>query len=330
MDLGKINFQNKDEFTFISETLINFDQILRATTIDLWQFHTEKARQNSAATNLKSKMAAIAIQSATESTALAIARATEAWQETKTTNAQTNLRISNLERSIRRHEQKTNELNNNIKLQQHKNPQKNVAGSRLQGSLASPFAKTLAKKQNNQLKQKFVDLTEEEDEAEILPEPAPKLNKKRKVNESTLLTLSNAEAQRGHTGKAVHWKETKEIQQFNPQQPISTVLHQLPGAYQAAQNPNLPQPLTHTYFQPAPPPIPLQAPSFPNTFSALQVSPFHNPHFQSTQTPNLARPISQTLQQHPYQHQNQVKARIQIKHPVKPRRGKGKARTQRH
>jgi hypothetical protein len=196
--------------------------------------------------------------------------------------------------------------------------------------LASPFAKTLAKKQNNQLKQKFVDLTEEEDEAKILPELAPKLNKKRKANENELLTITNAEAQRGRTGKAIRWKETKEIQQFNPQEPISMVLNQLSGAYQAAQSPNLPQPLTHTYFQPAPPPIPLQAPSFPGTFLALQVSPFHNSHFQSTQTPNLARPISQTLQQHPYQHQNQVKARIQIKHPVKPRRGKGKARTQRH
>jgi hypothetical protein len=187
-----------------------------------------------------------------------------------------------------------------------------------------------AKKQNNQHKQKFVDLTEEEDEAEILPEPAPKLNKKRKVNESTLLTLSNAEAQRGYTGKAILWKETKEIQQFNPQQPISAVLNQLSGTYQATQNPNLPLPPTPTYFQPSPPPIPLQAPSIPNTFSALQVSPFHNSHFQSTQTPNLAQPISQALQQQPYHYQNQVKARMQIKHPFKPRRGKGKARAQRH
>jgi hypothetical protein len=43
-DLDKINFRNREEFLYKSEMLFNFDQIMRATTIDLWQSHIEKAK----------------------------------------------------------------------------------------------------------------------------------------------------------------------------------------------------------------------------------------------------------------------------------------------
>ena len=52
-DLDKINFRNREEFLYKSEMLFNFDQIMRATTIDLWQSHIEKAKRASAAINLK-------------------------------------------------------------------------------------------------------------------------------------------------------------------------------------------------------------------------------------------------------------------------------------
>jgi len=51
--LSKINFQNREEFLYISKTLINFDQILHVTTIDLWRSHTKKVKQASPAINLK-------------------------------------------------------------------------------------------------------------------------------------------------------------------------------------------------------------------------------------------------------------------------------------
>ncbi len=43
-DLDKINFRNREEFLYISKTFFNFDQIMRATTLDLWQSHIEKAK----------------------------------------------------------------------------------------------------------------------------------------------------------------------------------------------------------------------------------------------------------------------------------------------
>jgi hypothetical protein len=51
--LSKINFQNREEFLYISKTLINFDQIMHVTTIDLWRSHTKKVKQASPAINLK-------------------------------------------------------------------------------------------------------------------------------------------------------------------------------------------------------------------------------------------------------------------------------------
>jgi hypothetical protein len=53
--------------TIIRETLINFDQILKISTINIWSTHTEKLKQSMAATNLKSKMQAIETNNAGES-----------------------------------------------------------------------------------------------------------------------------------------------------------------------------------------------------------------------------------------------------------------------
>ncbi len=63
--------------TLITEVLLNFDQILRFTTLDLWKQHKDKTRQTTAGFNLNAKMKALKTINATEATALAIAKAAE-------------------------------------------------------------------------------------------------------------------------------------------------------------------------------------------------------------------------------------------------------------
>jgi hypothetical protein len=66
-----------------------------------WHAYNSKAKQAPAGFNLNSKMAAIATQEATEHTASALTRAAALlthYQEEKTL---TNLRINNLEKSLR-------------------------------------------------------------------------------------------------------------------------------------------------------------------------------------------------------------------------------------
>lgn len=124
------------------------------------------------------------------------------------------------------------------------------------------------------------------------------------------------EAQKERTGKAVHWKDTQEIQQFNPHQPTASQLSQLYGINQTTQNPNVslvPTPSsTPTFFQPAPPPIPLQAPSFQNTVTAQHVLPFHSSHSQSTSTQGLTQPFPQVLPQQSYRPQSRRVAKQRI------------------
>jgi hypothetical protein len=90
LNLQNINLNQKDEFNFLSETLINFDQILRITTIDLWEIQREKSKQISAAITLKSRMDAFKMIDITASTASTIARATEAYSESQASSLQTN------------------------------------------------------------------------------------------------------------------------------------------------------------------------------------------------------------------------------------------------
>ncbi len=297
---------------------------MRVTTIDLWQSHIEKAKLASAAINLKSKMTAIATHNATESTALAIARATETFQESQTTNAQATLRLTNLEKSIRRQEQKTNEVTNIIK-RQNKTSSKNSIGSQIQGSLASPVKKTLHKKINLPHKQRMVDLMEEEDEMENYTDFTPRAKKRR--NEVAPLTFPITESQKEGSTKMVQWKDTQEIRQFNPNQPTASQMTHLLGLYQAAQNPTSPfippLPSSATFFQPAPPPTPLLAPSLQNPLLVQHTSPFHHWNNRSTQSKMISQPLSQTVPQQEYRKQNKNAQRGQAKHPFRPRRGRG-------
>jgi hypothetical protein len=121
-----INLNNRNEFTFISETLITFNQILRLTTIDLWHAFTNRANQTSAGINLNSKMAAIATQDATEKTAATLIKAAYLLQGSQEEKTLSNLRITNIEKSLCQQEQKTNKVSKTVKKQNRnisKNPQ---------------------------------------------------------------------------------------------------------------------------------------------------------------------------------------------------------------
>jgi hypothetical protein len=100
LKLSEINRNDELQNIIIKETLINFDQILRLSTIYIWETHTEKLKLSEAATNLKSKILAIETTNASETTALAIQRATENINNTNQLNLNTNLRLSNLEKSF--------------------------------------------------------------------------------------------------------------------------------------------------------------------------------------------------------------------------------------
>jgi hypothetical protein len=119
----------------IRETLLNFDQILRFTTINLWQHHKEKEKHTTAALNLKSKMMALEFANASELTAMAIVKATEKIDNNQELSLNANLRLNNLEKSIRHHEQKINETRNYNKQNKF---QKNSDGSYHLEQIASP------------------------------------------------------------------------------------------------------------------------------------------------------------------------------------------------
>jgi len=96
-NLSDIDMNDALQNTLIREILINFHQILHLTLIDLWEIHTNKQRQTTAANILKSRMKAMETVKATESTALAIAKATEQLNNSNSLNLHTNLRVTNLE-----------------------------------------------------------------------------------------------------------------------------------------------------------------------------------------------------------------------------------------
>jgi hypothetical protein len=86
-----------EEFTdnaFITEILLNFDQIFKFTTTRLWNHHQEKAKQTTAAMKMKAKMKSLGITNATLVTAQAIAKAANIQESTQRLHANNNLRIS--------------------------------------------------------------------------------------------------------------------------------------------------------------------------------------------------------------------------------------------
>jgi len=140
LDIHDINDNNETQYTFLAETLNQFDNILKTTTLSLWFHNKQLAKQESAVNNLKTKLLALETISATKATATAIAKATANIQEKNSQDEYKELRITNLEKNFKKYEQKTNEINNKFKnfqtgkTTQH---QKNYKGDHLTESMDS-------------------------------------------------------------------------------------------------------------------------------------------------------------------------------------------------
>jgi hypothetical protein len=113
-------------------------------------------------------MTALETANASESTALALAKATENIAATNTATINTNLRLLNLEKALKRQEQRTNEITNTNRKAK---AQKNFSGSQFSEPLASPVKQAL-----KQQKRRIVDLTQSDsNDAEIWkPQGTPK------------------------------------------------------------------------------------------------------------------------------------------------------------
>ncbi len=204
-------------------------------------------KQLSAAITLKSRMAAFETIDATAITANAITRATELQTE-----AQTNLRLANLEKTTRKQEQKVNVfsklLRHNDKKQKHSNSNQNQGHEN----------------------RNMVDLTTDDGDSpqpsSSSPTPFPKFQKnpKRKQND---LASSPSFTKCSNKSKKVHWS-LSEQQLINPTNTANT---QPPNNTVA---PPIPFNITTPFFAPAPPPVPPQAPSASNPFVGRQMSPF--------------------------------------------------------
>jgi hypothetical protein len=281
LNLNDIDMNDDLHNTFVKETLLNFDQIIRFTTIYVWEHHKNLARQDTAGNNLKIKMKSAATNAATEATAFAIAKATSNIQIEQDISLSTSLRLSNLEKSLKRQEQKTNEVYNNAKRSKN---QKNKDGSQLLESLTSPppptptHYKTQAKAKHTQ---KVVDLTK--DASEDLKGNTFQHNKKERAKRT----------RKDQTSKTVKWKR-EEITKYNPEAPASAATENSPQKItNQAQAPvagvfNLPQlpSLSFPYAHPNPYLFTLTPP-----FGQPLAHPFH----LNTQTNQLHFPQSQTL-----------------------------------
>jgi hypothetical protein len=196
-------------------TLTCFHQILSITTIDIWENHKEKDKLASAALNLKAKRKSLETTSITASTANAIAKAHETINKNQFQNLNSALRITNLEKNIKKQEHKTNET---LNLLRSANQQKNSKGSSMTGSGTSPERKTLflnkhkkQSKRRNVSLQKIIDLSEEDpQESKTSPFQSSRLfanqtlNAKRQKNRRH--QIPNEEMT---DGKTVHWKDAE-------------------------------------------------------------------------------------------------------------------------
>jgi len=108
---------NAEQLHILTETISAFDNILRATTVELWEANLQNQRLNEAAQILKAKLDTDKIESATAATTRAIEKATEITNAATQNYHTTNLRIANIERQLSHQKQTANEILNHIKRQ---------------------------------------------------------------------------------------------------------------------------------------------------------------------------------------------------------------------
>jgi hypothetical protein len=214
-----IDDENPIDESIISETLISFDQIIRTTTIDLWKFQQERNKKHTAAQNLKAKMKAAATVSATTATAQALIKATENINMANATQQYSNLRISNLEKNVRRNEHKTNTLMK--ELISKKLMQKNLHGDYRTGSVDTPEISTLPYQTNihNKTKQRIIDLST--DDAEDTTTGLATLGSPPHYHKRTAKKQRRDRNPQSQNGKKIQWKDS-ECKSFNPHLPVAT------------------------------------------------------------------------------------------------------------
>jgi hypothetical protein len=269
--LSDIDMNDELHNIIIRETLLNFDQTIRFTTVYLWLQHKEKERQATASLNLTSKITSIESTNASELTAMAIAKASNKITNDDSLNINANLRLNNLEKAVRRQEQQSNEIRN---FNKRNKTQKNSVGSHPLEQLASPNRSAPPPS-----KTVIVDLTRTNDKSER--ESTHGYKGKRHNPATQIKNIKNIKRQRKshHTPdplrRRVQWK-TSEMKNFNPNAPVASTLQ--PQDFQANST-NVSQ--TSGSFQPyqfvMPQPISLGTPVY-NTLHNGTYS--HNQHLQ--------------------------------------------------
>jgi len=276
INLSDIDINNELHDNFITETLLSFDQIMQIAILDVWYMHKEKSKQTNAAQNLEARIMSTKMIDATNTTAQAIAKATENINYSQSINLNNNLRISNLEKSVRKHEQKANEI---IKaIQNKKSPQKNSTGRYTPGSVASPETKIPKKRKNkeeveNESTQQIIDLstdkeleTQESTQKSTTQRSALKTSQKKHKRQANI-------AQMETKGKTIQWKEN-ETTNFNPQQPIAFTLPPQSTYIPFPQHNHFGLP---PHFQPVP---------HPTTYVHQLQSPFQNSQILNSNLPH--------------------------------------------
>jgi hypothetical protein len=122
IDLKIIDELSEIQTHLITETLKSFDEIMKASTISLWDFSRTKIPLSEASQILKAKMELEKITSATVAITQAINTALANITNNNTQEQATQLRISNLEKHIIQQVQTNKEILNHLK--KHQDPQK--------------------------------------------------------------------------------------------------------------------------------------------------------------------------------------------------------------
>jgi hypothetical protein len=288
LKLEDIDLGIETEEMFLAEILTSVDQILHFTSVNIWSSHLEKTRQAVAAIKLKSKMKSMEIVRSTLATAQALERATK---NANSSSLKNDLRISNLEKSLQKQENKANEIINQMK---RKQPLKNSSGSHLRESVTSPQKTTPSNKQIKTTKH-MVDLTLDNHNEE----QHSFSRRKQKPKQKPSLGKSHSQHPRQ---KTVQWNDTEEVKNYHLNHPVSQSALPRPGSNPFTTHSHSTMP---TFFQQAHPPLPP-----PHYFPQAQL-PGHMFHpnyldtvpFQLLQQEINIAPI-QTLHHNPMQRNN--------------------------
>jgi hypothetical protein len=119
LDVNYINNLIENQCQLISETLQSFHQILKATSITLWEFNHTKICHSEASQKLRAKLEAEKTTSATVATALAINKAVANIDHGNIRDKTTQSRISNPEKHLMQQTQTNKKILNHLKTQRH-------------------------------------------------------------------------------------------------------------------------------------------------------------------------------------------------------------------